>query len=580
VTAARGRFPLILLLVGLALAAPMAGAAPAVAGSQGPREAFVFLVEGVSFPDLLPLADGVALLSGGGSLHDQLRESLPGDAPVRVVDLGSLEASLLPEHPEEPVVDGDALLAAWDRIRAELRGSSANEVLAVIATTAPPATQPSNLTPIALGHGDPAALLPAGPGPVLIPGRRLRALTSDSTRRVGVVTSADVVVTVLTFVGEPVPADVPGSTIRTTRDPPPFELHERYLAMRRMTVPVQSAAEIFFVLGGLFGVGLLVLRRRVPARVARVGAWIAMSVPALAVALLAAGHLPTLSYATVVPFVIVATVAGTVAIAPLARRDVLLPPVAIGAAVLAYFVVEAVLGWTAAQTPFLGGSELDGGRFYGLPNVFIGLLIGTSLYIAARLRPVAGFALVVAVALFAGLPFAGANLGAAVSLFAAAGLWLPLRARGKLGWRELGVAAAVVVAGTAVVLLAHRFLTATPTHVTRFEEGAGLGEAWSTLTGRLAVGWRLIERNPFAIVPVVGLPATLIAVLRPPAPVGEALVRHPEWRDALLVTLLAGLVAYVANDTGAAASGLAFGLGLGGLLYVSLIEGTWKMERA
>jgi len=394
------------------------------------------------------------------------------------------------------------------------------------------------------------------------------------------VTAADVIVTVLQFLGVPVPANVAGSTIRTTVDPPPSDLYQRYLAMRRMTVPVQSAAGIFVVLGGLFGVWLLVLRRRVPARVARVGAWFAMSVPALAVALLAAGHLPTLSYATVVPFVIVATVAGTAAFAPLARRDVLLPPVAIGVAVLAYFVVEAALGWTAAQTPFLGGSELDGVRFYGLPNVFIGLLIGASLYVAARLRPVPGFALVVAVALFAGFPFAGANLGAAVSLLAAAGLWLPLRARGRLGWRELGMAAAVVVAGTAVVLLAHRFLTATPTHVTRFEEGAGLGEAWSTFTHRLGVGWRLIERNPFAIVPVVGLPATLIAVLRPPGPVAEALVRHPEWRDALLVTLLAGLVAYVANDTGAAASGLAFGLGLGGLVYVSLIEGTWKMEGA
>jgi len=580
VTAARGRFPLIPLLVGLALAAPMLGAAPAVAASQEPREAFVFLVQGVSFPDLLPLPDGVALLSGGGSLRDQLRESMRGDAPVEVVDLGSLEAPPLPEHPEEPVVEGDALLAAWDRIRAELGGSSADEVLVLIAATSPPMAQPSNVTPVALGRGDPSALLPAGTGPVLIPGSRLRALTSDSTRRVGVVTSADVVVTVLTFVGEPVPGDVPGSTIRTTEDPWPFELHQRYLDLRRMTVPVQTAADIFFVLGGSFGVALLVLRRRVPARLARVGAWVAMSVPALAVALLAAGHLPTLSYATVVPFVIVATLAGTAAIAPLARRDVLLPPVAIGAAVLAYFVVEALLGWTAAQTPFLGGSELDGGRFYGLPNVFIGLLIGASLYVAARLRPVRGFALVVAVALFAGLPFAGANLGAAVSLFAAAGLWLPLRARGRLGWRELGMAAAVVVAGMAVVLLAHRFLTATPTHITRFEEGSGLGEAWSTFTHRLAVGWRLIERNPFAIVPVVGLPATLIAVLRPPRPVGEALVRHPEWRDALLVTLLAGLVAYVANDTGAAASGLAFGLGLGGLVYVSLIEGTWKMEGA
>jgi hypothetical protein len=257
----------------------------------------------------------------------------------------------------------------------------------------------------------------------------------------------------------------------------------------------------------------------------------------------------------------------------------MLPPAAIGVAVLLFFLVEAAMGWTAALTPFLGGSELDGGRFFGLPNVFVGLLIGASLYVAFRLPPGWGFALVVAVALFAGLPFAGANIGAAVSLFAAAGLWLSLRTRGRLGWREAGVTAAVVVVGTAVILLAHRFLTATPTHVTRFEETTGwhLGDVWRTFSHRLSTGWHLIEQNPFALVPVVGLPATLLVVLRPPAPLRQALRRHPAWRDALLVALLGGIVAYVANDTGPAALGLAFGLGLGGLVYVSLVEEPEKM---
>jgi hypothetical protein len=201
--------------------------------------------------------------------------------------------------------------------------------------------------------------------------------------------------------------------------------------------------------------------------------------------------------------------------------------------------------------------------------------------VASRLSPAWGFALIVAVAMFAGLPFAGANLGAAVSLFAAAGLWLPLRARGRLGWREAGIAAAVVIAGTGVILLAHRFLTSTPTHVTRFEEATGwnLGDLWRTFTHRLSTGWHLIELNPFALVPVVGLPATLLAVLRPPAPVREAFHSHPAWRDALLVTLLAGVAAYVANDTGPAAAGTAFGLGLGGLVYVSLVEEPAKMGR-
>ena len=257
----------------------------------------------------------------------------------------------------------------------------------------------------------------------------------------------------------------------------------------------------------------------------------------------------------------------------------MLPPAAIGLAVLLFFVAEAAAGWTAALTPLLGGSELDGGRFFGLPNVFVGLLIGASLYVAFRLSPGWGFALVVAVALFAGLPFAGANIGAAVSLFAAAGLWLSLRTRGRLGWREAGVTAALVVVGIAVILFAHRFLTSTPTHVTRFEEATGwrLGDAWRTFTHRLSTGWHLIEQNPFALVPVVGLPATLLAVLRPPPPVGQAFHRHPAWRDALLVALLAGIVAYVANDTGPAAVGLAFGLGLGGLVYVSLVEEPAKM---
>jgi hypothetical protein len=67
-------------------------------------------------------------------------------------------------------------------------------------------------------------------------------------------------------------------------------------------------------------------------------------------------------------------------------------------------------------------------------------------------------------------------------------------------------------------------------------------------------------------------------VLRPPPLVRQAFHRHPAWRDALLVVLLSGIVAYVANDTGPAAIGLAFGLGLGGLVYVSLVEEPAKME--
>jgi hypothetical protein len=530
--------------------------------------AFVFLVPAASFEDLLGVSEVRALAGVGGAAL----MSLQGGLPTREASLPrSCQVAWRWLDPR----DFGGLSGVGMEIRREVLATTSDEVIVFVAsTTSSPAMLAAKdlVHPLVMGRGAPAVLFALDGAP--------RTLASDTTRRTGVVTDLDVRPTIFEFLGRAVPSELDGLPLRVVDDPPPFELHERYLAMRRMTVPVQTAAALYVVVGGLFGIALIAMRRRVPQALARVGAWVGMSVPAMAVALLAAGHLRTLSYATVVPFVIGVTAVGTLAFAPLARRDAMLPPAAIGVAVLLFFLVEAAIGWTAALTPFLGGSQLDGGRFFGLPNVFVGLLIGASLYVAFRLSLGWGFALVVAVALFAGLPFAGANIGAAVSLFAAAGLWFCLRTRGRLGWREAGVTAALVVVGTGVILFAHRFLTSTPTHITRFEEATGwrLGNMWRTFTDRLSTGWHLIEQNPFALVPVIGLPATLLAVLRPPPLVRQAFHRHPAWRDALLVVLLSGIVAYVANDTGPAAMGLAFGLGLGGLVYVSLVEEPAKME--
>jgi hypothetical protein len=557
----------ILLLLMLLLLPPFARRAEAEVITPCEPQAFVFLVPATSFEDLLGVTEIRALAGVGGAAL----MSLQGGLPTHEADLP--RSCPVAWRWLDPLESG-GLSGVGTDIRREVLGSAADRVLVFVAsTTSSPAMVAARdlVHPLVMGSGGPAVLFELDGDP--------RTLASDTTRRTGVVTDLDVRPTILEFVERPVPSDLDALPLRVVDDPPPLELHQRYLAMRRMTIPVQTAAALYVTAGGLFGIALIAMRRRVPRTLARAGAWVGLSVPALGVALLAAGHLPRLSYATVVPFVIGATAVGTLAFAPLARRDALLPPAAIGVGVLLFFVAEAAARWTAALTPFLGGSELDGGRFFGLPNVFVGLLIGASLYVAFRLPPGWGFALVVAVALFAGLPFAGANIGAAVSLLAAAGLWLSLRTRGRLGWREAGVTAAVVVVGTAVILFAHRFLTATPTHVTRFEEATGwrLGDVWRTFTHRLSTGWHLIEQNPFALVPVIGLPATLLAVLRPPPPVRQAFRRHPAWRDALLVALLAGIVAYVANDTGPAAVGLAFGSGLGGLVYVSLIEEPEKM---
>ena len=554
-------------------------ASGARAQEEPEREVFVFLVPGVSFEEMLGTPDVVSLSRAGGAGLMTLGGGLPTDGEARDV----LGGSNVHFRWLDPATEG-SLDAVASQIRETVVASNADRVLVVVASSVS-----SSEMRAAKDELHPIVLADAAPNDLFKDTGTQGSLTSDSTRREGVVTDLDVIPSIASFLGvacndQPAsagcaePADATGSPIEIIEGPPPFELHERYLAQRRLYVPMGTAAGIYVTLVGLGGVAALALGRRVPERLRRFVGWACLSIAMLAASLLAAGHLPDLTYAAIVPFVALVTVFGTLAFAPLEHRDVLLVPAGIGLTVLLYFALEAALSWTAALTPFVGGSELDGGRFYGLPNAFIGLLIGACLWVAHRLRTSAGVALLGAAALFAGLPYLGSNLGGGVSLFAAAGLWLAVRERGRLGvWKSIGVFVAFTFGGLALLLLAHA-VSPFETHVTRFEEQAGgLGGALEKFGDRLQVGFDLIARNPFALIPVLGLPATIAAVLWPPAPLRPSLERSPAWRDAILVTLLAGVVAYVVNDSGPAAAGFAFGLGLGGLLGVSLLSEAGKM---
>jgi hypothetical protein len=538
--------------------------------NPGDPVAMLFRVPGVSFEELLATPEIASLARAGGAGLLVYQASLPAR-------LGGVGRSSPPSGPFQEFFLPPRAFGGVDGVAEEIarivQASPQGRLLVIVTsleTSAAMRAAKDELHPIVVAAGAPDELFPdtGTPG----------SLTSDSTRRSGVVIDSDIRSTVSEFIHRPLSEAEVGFPIEIIPGPPPFELHERYLAHRRMYVPIGTAGGIYLAIVGLGAIAILALGRRVPQTVRRIFGWGCLSVAALATGLLAAGHLPELTYATVVPFVALVTVFGTLAFAPLEHHDILLIPAGIGIAVLASFAVEAILGWAAALTPFVGGSELDGGRFYGLPNVFIGLLIGASLWIAHRLRTVAGLGLLVGVALFAGLPYLGANLGGGVSLFAAAGLWLAIRERERLGlWKGLGLFVGVTLLGTALILAAHA-ISPSETHVTRFEEQAGgLGGVVERVWDRLQVGFDLIARNPFALIPVVGLPLAIAAVLRPPAALRPSLQRSPAWRDAILVTLLAGVVAYLVNDSGPAAAGLAFGLGLGGLLGVSLLSEAGKM---
>lgn len=554
---------------------------------------------GVNRPGILVAMDRRGSATAGtlrGLVVQRSGEEVPSDPArhVLVVDLGEtlrIDAEAASTSPET-LRDRrrEALDEAGAAIRRLVTAAAAEEVLVIVVTPSPSSEMDrvkDQVTPIVVARGSPGSMFPQQ-GP-------LGTLTTDTTRRVGLVSNEDVAPSILSFFDLPVPAEMNGSAIRSVPDPPPFDLHRRHLDNRRMSVPVQVGAGIAVTVVGLASALLLYRRRWVPRRVGRLSPALPLAMVPLAVAALAAGDLPRLGYGTVAPFLAAVTVAVTLLALPLRRLGPLIPPAALGLGVLAYFSAEASSGWTATLAPFLGGSALDGARFYGLPNVDIGLLLGAAAFVAASLHPVPGFVILCFTAFLAGLPDAGANLGGALTLFAGAGLWLALRIisgptpeappsmrRWVRAAAVTGVAVGVAAAGMLMVVAAHAFLADTPTHGARFAEGAaggGLSGLWRIAVGRLAVGWRLLVDVPFAAIPVMGLPVCLWVILRARGVVGETLSRHPEWRDALIVVSVGSIVALLVNDSGPAAAGLGFGMAAAGILYLPLVEERWKPPR-
>lgn len=503
-----------------------------------------------------------------GTSNQQTCPADPNDTPTRRFTLLDLRRG--PEAVLPPGASGifttEALLAAVANDAEDRLSTDPVDVLVLVASPAPSREMDrvgDEVTPIlAVQSLD----RPVG-----------RALTSPSTRRDGLVANVDIAPTILRFLKVPIPAEMDGQPIRLSPGSP-LDLHRLHLEQRRIRLPVQLGQIAFVSFLAMVGVpALIYLRRRraISPPVAGVLQFLALCGLAFPVTVLAGGLLPRLTYGVVVPYLVVTTVALAGLSLSARGRGPMGPVVFLGAVGLGFVVLDAALGGHAFRVPLMGGTMFDGVRFYGLPNGFIAVPLAGAVFIATTLRPYTGFVFLVGVALFAGFPSLGANLGATTTIFAAAGLWWVLTSRTRFGARELSFVAGVVALGMGIVLLVNQELAETPTHVSRFAEqteGEGLRTLLSLVWRRLGIGVGMLNDVPVAYVPVLGLPFVAWLAHRGPSPFGEGLrVAGETWRDAVTVIAVASFIAFFVNDTGVAAAAPGFLFALAPLAYAAFV---------
>ena len=396
-------------------------------------------------------------------------------------------------------------------------------------------------------------------------------LTSDTTTRDGVVSNIDVAPTVLDFLGIEPPEEMAGSPIEAVAAPP-TELHTRYLEWREVVGPVGLLVLGLAIVALLVGLTLIFGPWQPPRRLVAAVAVVGLGSVSGLVTLVPGSLLPTFAWP-----VVIATVAGGGAALiafslRLAGRSPVGPVALVSLAGLALVAADVAAGWRTGLTPLLGGSALDGERFFGLGNPYAGIVLGGAVLGASRLRPGMGVALIAGAAAFAGLPFLGADVGGCITLAICAGLWFGLNRWKGFEWKTWAVAAAAGALAMVVLVVTHRLLPPGETHVSRTLSGS------DGVFGALGVFWERLRMNiestaGFSWLAVLGLPVWLLVALRPPSRL-RPLFEDERWRWGLIVLSIGGILGYVLNDTFGMA-GIAFVFACAAVIYPALAI-RWK----
>jgi hypothetical protein len=236
-------------------------------------------------------------------------------------------------------------------------------------------------------------------------------------------------------------------------------------------------------------------------------------------------------------------------------------PALLGGLLTGLVVIDLLAGGGALSRPLLGNSAFDGERFYGLGNGYFAYALAGIFLVVAFGRPRAWVvaALLAGLAVVDGLPSLGADVGGALTamLSAAAALLLLGRARPSLARIIWLAGAAVVAAGLVVVGVA--LVLGETTHGSRVAQdfGSDPGAALRAVGHQLSGNFGLLATNFWAWWGPLLVAFAGFASLRPPA----LLAGVPDWvLRAVGVGAIGSALLILLNDTGvtaAAGSGLA-----------------------
>ncbi|MCE5322483.1 hypothetical protein LLG46_04105 [bacterium] len=251
-------------------------------------------------------------------------------------------------------------------------------------------------------------------------------------------------------------------------------------------------------------------------------------------------------------------------------------------------IVDAVTGGGLCRYALPSQYQLSGFRYYGIGNEYAGLLISMSalvvIFSGQRLRrylaPIVGILVIFVM----GMGRAGANYGATITASVVFGLICTAVMKGRFGLRHVVSAFTGGVAILAILAVVdYHVAGSTAAHAGRMAnlvQRIGGDYVFSLIVRKVMLNLRIIVRPEAMIAYAVLIPTYLLWVYRVPSRFKEAFMSDKPTTASLKGLLIGMLVALIFNDSGMVMALIMFGMFSSLVLYFMMETAAGKSEEA
>lgn len=421
------------------------------------------------------------------------------------------------------------------------------------------------------------------------PGLEPGLLTSNTTRRPGLLSNYDLQPAVFSYLGH----NYPNPGISTIKSDHSLQVLDKQLTLfcklRMSRNPLHSIFMLFAIMGIVIGALAFVAGRKNFLRYVNYIVYCTLSMPLV---FLFISFSKYFSLGGVILICLGATLLMG-ALIHIMFKDPLDALLLLTATTAVLLIVDCFTGSRLMLLSPLGSDAIAGGRFYGIGNDYMGVLLASTiiatLLLLTRLKSLKpvyktllGLLPLLIATVVIGHPHFGANMGGFITAMVSMGFFFIINSGRKISFKQVILVGLLAILGVFAIAQLDALFNPTPSHagkaISTLYSGAGATVLLGIIKIKLGILASTVYHSSWSL--ILLLLASTLAVLKWKTPTAllRIAVEDPPIDQALKILLITAVTVFVVNDTGVIAATLIL-LYLLNSLWLAISSNSYRKRR-